>query len=95
MPLFSAIVEEEPNILDVVILINIVLGNVEPTLAQEFSGDLNSDGSFNVLDIVLLVNFAIFIQEPTDSEFWASDLNGDNTINVLDIVILVNLILVD
>ena len=40
------------NILDVVGLINIILGTVEENLA----GDLNSDGEINVVDVVILVN---------------------------------------
>ena len=40
------------NILDVVILVNIVLGGIEPNGA----GDLNGDGILNILDVVILVN---------------------------------------
>ncbi len=40
------------NILDVVILVNIVLGESETDL----TGDMNQDGGINVLDIVQLVN---------------------------------------
>ena len=43
------------NILDVVVLVNIVLGNGEPVDA----GDLNSDGMLNVLDVVILVNIIL------------------------------------
>ena len=45
------------NILDVVGLINIVLGLVD----ENSAGDLNSDGSVNVLDVVLLVNIILGI----------------------------------
>ena len=45
----------EINILDVVLLVNIVLGIEEENLA----GDLNQDGLYNVLDIVLLVNIIL------------------------------------
>ena len=40
------------NILDVVGLINIILGMAE----ENSAGDLNSDGLINILDVVLLVN---------------------------------------
>ena len=40
------------NVLDVVILVNMALGNTETDLV----GDMNGDGGINVLDIVQLVN---------------------------------------
>ena len=40
------------NVLDVVILVNMALGNTEVDLV----GDMNGDGGINVLDIVQLVN---------------------------------------
>ena len=43
------------NVLDVVALINIILGNSDPVE----TGDLNSDGIFNVLDVVQLVNIIL------------------------------------
>ena len=45
----------EVNILDVVVLVNIVLGLEEENLA----GDLNQDSFINVLDIILLVNIIL------------------------------------
>jgi len=45
----------EVNILDVVVLVNIVLGIEEENPA----GDLNQDDLYNVLDIVLLVNIIL------------------------------------
>jgi len=41
------------NILDVVLLINMILGTAE---ADYLSGDMNADGSLDVLDIVLIVS---------------------------------------
>ena len=41
--------------LDVVVLVNIVLGGSEPIDA----GDLNEDGIINVLDVVMLVNIIL------------------------------------
>ena len=43
------------NILDVVGLVNIILGNSPENPA----GDLNQDGVYNVLDIVQLVNIIL------------------------------------
>ena len=43
------------NVLDVVVLVDIVLGNGE----FESSGDLNEDGVLNVLDIVMLVDIIL------------------------------------
>jgi hypothetical protein len=43
------------NILDVVVLVNIVLGGSEPIDA----GDLNGDGILNILDVVMLVNIIL------------------------------------
>ena len=43
------------NILDVVLLVNMVLGGTEPVEA----GDLNGDGTLNVLDVVVLVNMVL------------------------------------
>ena len=47
------------DILDIVQLINIVIGNQSPEPSQIWSGDLNSDGNFNVLDIVILSNLVL------------------------------------
>ena len=47
------------NILDIVIILNFVLGNDTPT-ASEFSvADLNNDGLLNILDIVTLTNLIL------------------------------------
>ena len=46
----------ELNIIDVVLLVNYVLGTEEPTNNQFICSDLNDDSSLNVVDIILLVN---------------------------------------
>jgi hypothetical protein len=52
-------VDSVVNVLDVVLMVNFVLGNVEPS-ASEFAGaDLNSDGTINVLDVVSVVNIIL------------------------------------
>ncbi len=43
------------NVLDVVLLVNLILGGGETTSC----GDVNGDDSFNVLDVVLLVNIIL------------------------------------
>ena len=42
------------NVLDVVILVNCILG--ENCYENECDGDLNGDGYYNVLDVVILVS---------------------------------------
>ena len=44
-----------PNVLDIVLLVNLVLGGNEP----DDCSDVNGDGILNVLDIVLLVNIVL------------------------------------
>jgi len=44
------------NILDVVNIVNYVMGTLNPTLNQEQAADYNEDGTINVLDIVQIVN---------------------------------------
>ena len=46
------------NILDVIILVNIILGE-NPSNYQEIAGDLNEDGTINVLDIIQSVNIIL------------------------------------
>ena len=48
--------DEILNVLDIVLLVNFVLGSATPDNSQANASDLNSDGILNVLDIVLLVN---------------------------------------
>ena len=43
------------NVIDVVILVSVILGNTEETPAA----DINGDGIFNVLDVVTLVNIIL------------------------------------
>ncbi|MBC8311867.1 MAG: fibronectin type III domain-containing protein [Candidatus Marinimicrobia bacterium] len=46
------------NILDVIQLVNIIMGS-EPTEYQQSVADMNSDGNYNVLDVVLIVNLIL------------------------------------
>ena len=51
--------DEEFSILDIVLLLNIVLGSSEATSYQLEVGDLNQDGILNILDIVSLLNLIL------------------------------------
>ena len=44
------------NIIDVVTLVNVILGNIEPSDTQLSVADINNDGAVNISDIVLLIN---------------------------------------
>lgn len=48
------------NILDVVIMVNFILGSQIPTDVEFSSSDLNSDGILNVLDIIQLINIILY-----------------------------------
>ena len=47
------------NVLDIVLVVNFVLGTDNPSNIQNNLSDINSDGIINVLDIILLVNIII------------------------------------
>ena len=47
--------DEILNVLDVIILVNMALGNTEANL----NGDMNNDGGINILDVVILVNIIL------------------------------------
>ncbi len=51
--------DDELNVLDVVTIVNFILGVLEPTAYQQYAGDLNEDETINVLDIVLVVNLIL------------------------------------
>ncbi len=56
-PLLGDLNEDEViNVQDVIIIINIILENIDPTEYQLEAGDLNADGIIDVLDIVAVVN---------------------------------------
>ncbi|SVD38173.1 uncharacterized protein METZ01_LOCUS391027, partial [marine metagenome] len=44
------------NILDIVIIVNYILGQTEFTPLQESLADMNGDGMINILDVIQLVN---------------------------------------
>ncbi|NQU68441.1 MAG: hypothetical protein HQ510_10905 [Candidatus Marinimicrobia bacterium] len=47
------------NVLDIVTMVNFVLGADTPTDYEMWAGDLNSDGNLDVLDIVTIVNIIL------------------------------------
>ena len=48
--------DDSVNVLDIVTMVNFIMGNDEPTEYEACAGDINEDGSMNVLDIVTIVN---------------------------------------
>ena len=46
----------ELNVLDVVAIVNIVLGNVVPTESQMWAADLDGNSVINIIDAIGLVN---------------------------------------
>ena len=47
------------NILDILLTINFIMGEIEPTPEQNFLADMNQDGSIDILDIIMMVNFVL------------------------------------
>ncbi len=47
------------NIQDVIILVNITIGEIEGTDYQMISGDINEDGIIDILDIISCINFIL------------------------------------
>ncbi|MFQ6609230.1 MAG: T9SS type A sorting domain-containing protein [Fidelibacterota bacterium] len=47
------------DVLDVVRLVGIILGNVEPLENDNCAGDVNGDGSLDILDVVLIVDMIL------------------------------------
>ena len=47
------------NVLDIVLIVNYILGNTDFTNEQQIIADINEDGTQNILDVVLLVNIIL------------------------------------
>ena len=47
------------DILDIIYMINFIIGTTTPTLEQELVSDINEDGSIDVLDILQIINIII------------------------------------
>ncbi len=48
--------DDAVNVLDIVSIVNFIMGNDTPSAYQSCAADVNEDGSLNVLDIVSIVN---------------------------------------
>jgi hypothetical protein len=70
LPILLSVIEEttqlgdldhdyEVNVIDIVILVNIVLGETIPNEYQLWAADMNEDNIIDVLDIVQLVNIIL------------------------------------
>ena len=70
------------NVLDVVMVVDLILNNPNPTEMQMLLGDLNSDGFINVLDIVMIMDIilggSLARENPTHE---ASFLYGNGIVN--------------
>ena len=51
--------DAEVNVLDVLAVVNIILGKVNPTEHQAWAADMDEDGAVNILDAVAIVNLII------------------------------------
>ncbi|MDZ7261763.1 MAG: dockerin type I domain-containing protein, partial [candidate division KSB1 bacterium] len=60
------------NILDIIMIVNIILGKMTPTPEQSWAADCNGDGTINILDIILLINW--ILHPPLAQEKANSDL---------------------
>ena len=47
------------NVMDVVIMVNYVIGNIDFTSEQIESGDVNGDGFVDILDVVAIINYIV------------------------------------
>ena len=47
------------DILDVVNMVNFIMGSSLPTIEQQFLGDLNQDSIINIQDIILIINIIL------------------------------------
>ena len=78
------------NILDVVLIVNFIIGSTNPSNQEFYAADVNQDSLLNILDVVLLVNMILGSE---DIDYSSADINSDGDVNVIDVVTLVNLIL--
>ena len=47
------------NVLDIVLVVNFILGSDTPSATEFSAADLNSDGTLNILDVVTLTNLIL------------------------------------
>ena len=51
--------DDEVNVLDIVVLVNYILGLADLTSYQQQIADMNNDEIVNILDVILIVNTII------------------------------------
>ena len=51
--------DQNIDVLDVVSLVNIILGSLQPSLTEELSSDINEDNVINIQDIIILIAIII------------------------------------
>ncbi|MBC8310843.1 MAG: T9SS type A sorting domain-containing protein [Candidatus Marinimicrobia bacterium] len=82
--------DEQINVLDIVMLVNMILGSETPNYEL---GDLNDDGNLNVLDIILIINIILDSRsaDATEVQLIKSDrelsLNSDGFIAGIELKI--------
>ncbi len=47
------------NILDILLTINFIMGNIVPNLDQSIYADINQDNNIDILDIIMMVNYIL------------------------------------
>jgi len=63
------------NVLDVVAMVQYILGNLEFDDDQLAAGDLTQDGGINILDVVAMINSIIYDDPIFVSDFMYEDIN--------------------
>ena len=51
--------DESVDILDVILVVNILLGTLDPTQAEWSAANVNGDTVVNILDIILIINIVL------------------------------------
>ena len=51
--------DEIVNILDIITIVNFIMGTINPDPSQFSAADLNGDGSVNILDIINVINIIL------------------------------------
>ena len=68
------------DVLDVIGIVNFVLGNSNPNIEETYYSDLNQDGNISVLDVVQLVNIILYgVEEESIYIFSLEDINVNSS----------------
>ncbi|MFQ6609441.1 MAG: trypsin-like peptidase domain-containing protein [Fidelibacterota bacterium] len=51
--------DDSINVQDIIICVNIIIGELDPNSYQQWAGDMNGDGNINILDVITIVNIII------------------------------------